>query len=280
MVVFPHAKINLGLNVLRLRKDGYRDIETVMVPIPLFDMLEVIPASGSGTDDHFLSHSGRSVPGDPAQDLCLRAVHRLSREVPVPALRLHLHKVIPTGAGLGGGSSDCAFTLMLVNRMLGSPLDKGRLHALAAELGSDVPFFLENGPQLVTGRGELLRPLPVELSAYWLLLVAPGIHVSTAAAYAGTTPTGAPMPLLEVLSSSPPKDWSPRVHNTMEQSVFTAHPELRSLVDRLVAHGADHAAMSGSGSSVFGIFKERPTPLALGPGHKQWVLPLDQRKRA
>jgi 4-diphosphocytidyl-2-C-methyl-D-erythritol kinase len=203
MIVFPHAKINLGLNVVRKRADGYHDIETVMVPIPLCDALEAVVDPGLGANEVILTRSGLPVPGKETDDLCLRAVRAIQQERTLPGLRIHLHKVIPMGAGLGGGSSDGARTLLLLNDLLELHLTPSSLHSMAAALGSDVPFFLQQGAQLAEGRGEHLRRVEVPLAGLWLVLIDPGVHVPTADVYANTVPTGTSVGLAEILASEP-----------------------------------------------------------------------------
>ena len=164
MILTPHAKINLGLQVLRLRLDGYRDIRTVMLPIPLRDALEVVVDPNVATGTCVLSHSGRLIPGEARQDLCLKAVHALAGIRDLPGLRMHLHKAIPIGGGLGGGSSDGAHALLLLDQLLDLKLDRRTLRTLAAGLGSDCAFFLEDSPQLAEGRGEKLTPVTLHVS--------------------------------------------------------------------------------------------------------------------
>ncbi len=257
MIVFPPAKINLGLQVLRLRDDGYRDIRTVMLPVPLHDVLEAIVDPALAPGEVVFTRSGRPVPGDPDQDLCARAVRQLAQRKALPGLRLHLHKVIPMGAGLGGGSSDGAHTLLLLNDLLSLELPADELHDMAAALGSDCPFFLRPGPQLAEGRGERLTPVEIKLSGWWLVVANPGVHVGTAEVYANT-PLGPDAEDLIALVGSPPTAWPGRLVNDMETYVLKAYPQVAALKRSLEEAGATYAAMSGSGASVFGLFRERP----------------------
>ncbi len=258
MIVFPHAKINLGLNVLRKRDDGFHDIESVLVPIPLTDVLEAIldPSVPDGAVE--FTSTGISIPGNPSSNLCIQAAAALRSLRPMPGIRMHLHKVIPTGAGLGGGSSDGAHALMLLNRLLNLEVDGTALHKLASTLGSDCPFFLSDRPQLAEGRGERLTPLEVALEGLWLLLVNPGIHVGTKEVYGHTKPSNISANIAGALLNSPPDQWQNSVKNCMEQYVFEAYPAVKQLRDALKQQGAAYAAMSGSGSSVFGLFKDEP----------------------
>ncbi|MBV6405418.1 MAG: 4-(cytidine 5'-diphospho)-2-C-methyl-D-erythritol kinase [Flavobacteriales bacterium] len=277
MLTFPCAKINLGLNVLRVRDDGYRDIESVLVPIPLCDALEAVVDPALGDGRIAFVRTGRAVPGDPYDDLVVRAHGLVNALRPLPGLRVHLHKVLPIGAGLGGGSSDGAHMLLLLDRLLGLGLGRAVLHELAAQLGSDPPFFLHGVPCLAEGRGERLTPLPLALEGHWLVLVDPGIHVGTAGVYARTQPTGRSVDLAAVLAG-PVGTWQGRLVNVMEEAVFAMHPSIGHLKEALLAAGAAYASMSGSGSSVYGIFTERPRPgsLALGAPHRLLPLGLGQ----
>ncbi|MEO8067085.1 MAG: 4-(cytidine 5'-diphospho)-2-C-methyl-D-erythritol kinase [Flavobacteriales bacterium] len=273
MIVFPPAKINLGLSVLRKRADGFHDIESVLMPIRISDALEVIvdPTLPPGWVE--FSSSGIPIPGAPEANLCVKAIELLKRKRSIPGVRMHLHKVIPTGAGLGGGSSDGAHALRLLNRLLDLQLEEAVLLALATELGSDCPFFLSDRPQLVQGRGERLTPIALDLSGWWLLLANPGIHVGTAEVYSNTRPNDRTTNISEALAE-PVERWQGAVKNDMERYVFTAYPPVLQLRDALLAHGATYAAMSGSGSSVFGLFRNEPsTELHNGTG-QVWKVPL------
>lgn len=262
MIVFPCAKINLGLYVERLRPDGYRDIRTVMLPVPLFDVLEVVEAPDLGPGKMAMTYSGIPVPGDPANDLCLRAARAFAAVHPLPGIRIHLHKRIPTGAGLGGGSSDAAHMILLLNDLSDGRLGPIELAAMAAGLGSDCPFFLKRTTQLAEGRGERLSPVKVQLDGWWLALVNPGIHVGTAEVYA-RTPVREESVDLPALMRLGPDAWTDRLHNRMEAHVLQQHPEVARVKSELAEAGAVYVAMSGSGSTVFGLFKQRPELLHL-----------------
>lgn len=274
MITFPHAKVNLGLHVLRLRPDGYREMESVLLPIPLRDALEVVMDPVLAAGEVVMVRTGLPVPGDPQQDLCVKAAKVLGREVALPGLRIHLHKVIPVGAGLGGGSSDGAHALMLINELLQLGVPSTRLATMAAELGSDCPFFLGRGAQLATGRGEILRPIAFDLRGWWLMLLNPGIHISTAEVYAHTPLAPAACDLLAEMEESSPDKWMGRVVNVMEQYVLRAYPEVQQALDSVRKGGAVYSAMSGSGSSVFGLFQDQPELPSLPEGQRGWVLAL------
>lgn len=274
MIAYPHAKINLGLNVIGKRADGYHDIESVMVPIPLHDALEVVmnPEAPQGWVSY--TRSGLPVDGPLKSDLVMRAHALLSSEHRLPGLRVHLHKAIPLGAGLGGGSSNGAFALSLINQVAGLGLRRSGLTELAAVLGSDCPFFVSDGPQLARGRGEVLTPIELDLAGLWIVLVNPGVHVATSLAYAHAEMSGRELGLAQLLRHEPVERWREAAPNLMEPYVFRTWPEVAEAYARLRHAGAAHAAMSGSGSTVFGIFRSKPPMLEWPSRHKSWTLSL------
>lgn len=274
MIVFPPAKINLGLNVVRRRTDGYHEIESVMLPIPLQDALEAIVDPDIPAGEVVYTRSGLPVPGDTSGDLCIKAWGLLKERHRLPGLRMHLHKVIPMGAGLGGGSSDGAHTLLLLDELLGLGHSHEELATMAAALGSDCPFFLHRTPQLAQGRGEVLRPVAMDLSGWWLTVVNPGIHVPTPEVYRNTVPTGELLDLAQRLTTHPVEEWRELVPNVMETYVFQAYPAVGELKAKLLSMGAIHASMSGSGSTVYGLFREGPQVTALPEGHALWSFKL------
>ncbi len=237
MIAFPPCKINLGLNVLRKRNDGYHDIETCFYPILWTDILEVIPS-----DKFEFTVSGNVIPGD--DNLCIKAYQLLK---PPPA-KIHLHKIIPTGAGLGGGSSDAAWTLRLLNDVFLLGLSKDQLKSVASQIGSDCAFFIEDGPMIGSGRGEILSPANISMKGKFIVIVKPEIHVSTAEAYAGIVPKESKLDLTKINS----------LKNDFEESVFKKHPLIQSIKQQLYNAGAEYASMSGSGSAVYGIFNSPP----------------------
>ncbi|WP_192348149.1 4-(cytidine 5'-diphospho)-2-C-methyl-D-erythritol kinase [Algoriphagus sp. Y33] len=256
MISFPNAKINLGLHITAKRKDGYHNIESCMIPIPLTDALEMITDSKKT----IFTASGFDIPGDSKDNLILRAYQLLKKDFPnLPHVCIHLHKNIPMGAGLGGGSADAAFALKLMNNLFDLILDDFLLEEYAAQLGSDCAFFVENTPKIARGRGELLEPVELDLSGTHLVLVNPGIHIGTKEAYAGVTPAPPKIKLEEVLKDK--SRWQSDLVNDFEASIFPNHPEIAAIKSKLYENGAYYAAMSGSGSSVFGLFEEKPTSL-------------------
>lgn len=260
MINFPNAKINLGLHITSKRKDGYHDIETCMVPIPLFDALEMILDKKPTWNS-----TGLEIPGNPTDNLILKAEKLLRKDfTSLPNLNIHLHKNIPMGAGLGGGSADGAFALKLMNNLFDLHLDDFFLEEYAAQLGSDCPFFIENTPKIARGRGEILEPVEISLTGSYLVLINPGIHVGTKEAYAGVTPAPPKAKLEEVLADR--SRWKAELVNDFELSIFKNHPKIAEIKDILYGSGAFYAAMSGSGSSVFGLFDEKPSELEF-PNH-------------
>ncbi len=279
MIRFPNAKINLGLKVLRKRPDGYHDIETVFYPFPFCDILEIVEnehyEDKFGREDELhsakpqqltldsgkrLSFSTSGIPiGDKIENnLCVKAVKMFDRQHPLPHdISMHLHKIIPMGAGLGGGSSDAAEVLKMLNIITGSKLSDENLISMAAQLGSDCAFFIRNVPAFAEGRGEILSDLKVSLSGKYLLLVNPRIHVATSIAFAGIVPAASKSTLKQSLKSDI-AEWKGNIENDFEISIFKKYPEINSLKNEMYRLGAVYAAMSGSGSSVFGIFERNP----------------------
>jgi 4-diphosphocytidyl-2-C-methyl-D-erythritol kinase len=249
MILFPNAKINIGLNILSKRDDGYHNLETVFYPISWKDSLEIIKSK-----DQKFSSSGINIPGE--GNLCQKAYDLLNNDFDLENVHIHLHKNIPIGAGLGGGSSDAAFTLLGLNEMFDLKLSKAQIKEYALKLGADCPFFIDNKPCLAKGIGEELSEISINISNVFLMVVNPNIHVSTAKAYSGVVPQ-IPDVSLEKLISKPMKDWS--MQNDFENGIFKLEPKIRALKDKLLDHGAIYCSMSGSGSSVFAFFDKKPT---------------------
>lgn len=253
MVSFPNAKINLGLDIVRRRPDGYHDIVTVFYPVNWCDVLEIVPSSG---DSDTLTVTGRGCDCPPEKNLVMKAVRALRQQVDFPAVDIYLRKIIPDGAGLGGGSADASFTLKSLNELFALGFGDEKLAEIAATIGADCPFFIYNRPMLATGTGTTLEPLEVDLSEYPIAIVKPQVHVSTADAYAEVTPAAPMVPLTDNIAK-PPADWGAAVKNDFEASVFKAYPEIEAVKQRLEGLGAVYASMSGSGASVFAIFDNR-----------------------
>lgn len=249
----PNAKINLGLNITEKRADGFHSIESVFVPIPWTDELEIIP---SETDTRFTS-SGIEIPGDSSDNLCLKAYYLLKYKYNLPEVTIHLKKNIPIGAGLGGGSADAAFVLKCLNQLFGIALSDDELQSYARLLGSDCTFFIKNTPVLAIERGDTFKDISLDLSNYYIVLVYPNIHVSTATAYSGVKPKYPEYALKDVLSMNP-TDWKDFVYNDFEASIFKKFPELETIKLQLYEYGAFYASMSGSGSTIYGLFTSIP----------------------
>lgn len=252
MKTFPNVKLNLGLDVLRRRPDGYHDIETLFVPNYSFsDCLEIEEAPEFSID---IVRDG-GVGWDPMQDLCAKAYRLLATVFSIPPVHIHLEKRSPVGAGLGGGSSDAAFTLRMLSEMFSLGLSDSVLASYAARLGSDCAFFIYNRPMFGSGRGEVLEDFDVDISGYRVELVVPdGISVSTADAYGGIIPSVPAIPLREALSR-PVEEWRHAVKNDFEMTVFAKYPVLADIKKSLYERGAVYAAMSGSGSALFALFR-------------------------
>jgi 4-diphosphocytidyl-2-C-methyl-D-erythritol kinase len=264
MVSFPPCKINLGLNILRKRPDGYHELETCFYPVPWTDILEIIPSKNFS-----FQSSGNPIPGSEQENLCLKAYRLLQRDFNIPPVSIHLHKIIPTGAGLGGGSADAAHTVRLLNQIFNLSLSFDQLRNYTDRLGSDCSFFLQDNPLLGQGRGEILTPILITLKGNFLVIVKPPLHVSTAEAYADVAPHPAETPLRHLLETVIPAEWRGRIKNDFEESIFKKYPAIRLLKDKLYNEGALYASMSGSGSSVFGIFSNEVS-LNFPPDHLSW----------
>jgi 4-diphosphocytidyl-2-C-methyl-D-erythritol kinase len=258
MISFPNCKINLGLNITRKRGDGYHDLETIFYPLKLKDALEgIISGVGHSAEPEIqFSSSGLLIKGDAKNNLCVKAYDLLKKDFPsLPGMQVHVHKVIPMGAGLGGGSADGAFALQLINQLCGLHLSWEQLTHYALQLGSDCPFFLLNKPCFASGRGEIMKEINLDLSMYRFVIVNPGIHISTAEAFSKITPAKPKRPIPDIIQL-PVSQWKGLLVNDFEKSIHAHHPEIELIKQELYNHGAEYASMTGSGSSVFGIFNK------------------------
>lgn len=251
MIMFPNAKINIGLNVLKKRVDGYHDLETIFYPIGLTDALEVVES-----ETLQFTSSGFKIPGNSMDNLCIKAYHLLSKDFKLPQVHIHLHKHIPIGAGLGGGSSDASFFIKLMNDKFDLGIELSRMEEYASQLGSDCPFFIQNRPVIAHGRGDQMQAIDLDLKNYFVVLIMPPIQVSTAEAYAGVIPSAVSNSLLDLIKL-PVDDWKSAIKNDFERSVFNQYPVIAEIKSKLYDAGALYASMSGSGSSVFGIFRKK-----------------------
>ncbi len=274
MILFPNAKINIGLHVLRKRADAYHDLDTVFYPIPFTDALEVAP--GTAKEHLSFATSGLPIAASQNSNLCVTAYNILKQDFPgIPPLSMHLHKVIPMGAGLGGGSSDGAHALLLLNNYCNLNLSFANLNQYALQLGSDCPFFIYNNPAAAAGRGEQLTPLPLSLAGYRVVLVFPSIHINTSTAFQQIAPNE-DRPKLQELVALPVAEWRSTITNDFEEAATRQHPELGTIKQQLYAAGASYASMTGSGSTFFGLFPEPESPDLSFPAHyfvRHFLLP-------
>jgi 4-diphosphocytidyl-2-C-methyl-D-erythritol kinase len=250
MILFPNAKINIGLNILSRREDGFHNLETIFYPLAVRDALEVVE-----TDQLKFTSSGLEIPGNPTDNLCLKAYDLLSKNYELPPVHIHLHKHIPIGAGLGGGSADASFFIRLMNEKFELGMDTLQMEAYASRLGSDCAFFIQNKPALAHGKGDQLQTIELDLSNYFIILVMPVVQVSTSDAYRGVRPAVMENSLADLIKL-PVEAWKAIIKNDFEPSVFLQYPIIAEIKSKLYSAGALYASMSGSGSSVFGIFEK------------------------
>ena len=252
MVIFPNAKINIGLNIIERRADGYHNLETIFYPVKINDVLEIIES-----DELSFESSGLDIPGKMEDNLCVKAWHLLRRHHKIPPVKIHLHKNIPIGAGLGGGSADAAFFIKLMNQNFSLNLSIEEMQDYARILGADCAFFIESKPVFAFDKGDEFEAIKLDLSAYKIVLVMPEEHVSTSEAYRGVKPAQTKTSLIELVNT-PIASWKKYIKNDFEESVFKNHIAIRGVKAALYEAGALFASMSGSGASVFGIFNELP----------------------
>ena len=263
MITFPIAKINLGLNVVEKRLDGYHNLQTVFYPVPIMDALEIAPMSeGFPSDvDCDLKVTNIHIEGDEQRNLVVRAYQLLKKDFPsLPRIHTHLWKGIPTQAGMGGGSSDCAYMIRLLNETFDLQLTNEQMQQYAAQLGADCAFFIESVPCYAEGIGEQLEPISLDLSGWYIGVVRPDIPVPTKEAFSRIHPHYPSLNCREVVMQ-PVETWRDNLINDFEESVFALHPEIGAVKEQLYKMGATYAAMSGSGSALFGLFKEEPDGL-------------------
>ena len=248
MIVYPNAKINIGLNVLKKRADGYHELSSVFYPVKnLCDILEISPSS-----EFSFSSSGIKIPGD--GNICTKAFETLKQDFGISNVKIHLHKRIPIGAGLGGGSADGTFALKAINTLFDLKLSMVQLEKYTLQLGADCPFFIENTPKYVQGIGEKMSSIDLDFLAYELKFIFPELHISTAEAYSEVVPA-IPKTNLSALINQPIENWKGKVKNDFEISAFKKHPQLAKMKSQLYADGAIYASMSGSGSVLYGVFE-------------------------
>ncbi len=260
MVSFPNAKINIGLQIVNKRQDGFHNLQTIFYPIHLKDIIEIIPNKNTHSNEWHFSQSGIKIEGNQNDNLCLKAFQLLKLDYPIlPDIKFHIHKNIPVGAGLGGGSADAAFMLQLINEKFELNISTEKLLNYSLQLGSDCPFFIINKPCFASGRGELLEEIPLDLSAYKILVVNPGIHINTGKAFQELTLSSSHPNLKEIIHL-PVEEWKGVVKNDFEAYAFSNYPSIKEIKSNLYIAGASFASMSGTGSSVYGIFKKENSP--------------------
>lgn len=263
MITFPVAKINLGLNVVEKRADGYHNLQTVFYPVPIMDALEIVPMSdGFPSDvDCDLKVTNITIEGDEQRNLVVRAYQLLKADYPdLPRVHAHLWKGIPTQAGMGGGSSDCGYMIRLLNETFDMGLSSEQMQQYAARLGADCAFFIESRACYAEGIGERLQPIDLDLSGWHIGVVRPDIPVPTKEAFSRIHPHYPALNCRDVVKQ-PVETWRDRLTNDFEESVFALHPEIGAVKEQLYKMGATYAAMSGSGSALFGLFKDEPDAL-------------------
>lgn len=251
MIAFPNAKINIGLNIISRRRDGYHNLETVFYPVNIKDAIEVVESA-----EVSFNASGIEIPGHANENLCLAAYQRLKADFKLPPVSIHLHKNIPIGAGLGGGSADAAFFIKLLNSKFNLNMSVETMQGYARELGADCAFFINNQPAFAYGKGDEFEDVSLTLKDYFLVLAMPPVHVSTGEAYRGVKPAVTDISLKKLIEE-PLDKWKYLIKNDFEESVFKNHPSIRGVKAELYEAGALYASMSGSGSSVYGVFKNK-----------------------
>jgi len=262
MLIFPNAKINIGLNIINRRPDGYHNLETIFYPVMIKDALEIVVA-----DKLSFESSGLEIPGRIEDNLCIKAYHLVTKDFDLPPVKIHLHKHIPIGAGLGGGSADAAFFIRLLDQKFNLGMPTGQMLGYARKLGADCAFFIQNKPAFAFDKGDEFEPVKRDLSNYQIVVVMPPVHVSTSEAYSGVKPAPVEQSLMELIYK-PVTEWKNFIKNDFETSVFKNHPIIRGVKAALYEAGAIYASMSGSGASVFGIFDTMPDLTELNKSNK------------
>ncbi len=255
MIIFPNSKLNLGLSITEKRKDNFHNIETVLYPLPLKDVLEIVPAKGNLQ----FTMTGIDIAGNPKDNLVVRAYEMINQDHGIGPVRIHLHKTIPAGAGLGGGSSDAAHAIKLLNTMYSLGLSEERMEDYARQLGSDCAFFIRNKPMLATGKGDRFKPVHIDIQKYDILLVKPVRNINTAEAYSWVRPTKKVASLQDSISL-PVRNWKENIVNDFEGPAFERYPDLAEIKASLLDLNAVYASMTGSGSAIFGLFEKGCIP--------------------
>jgi len=257
MIVYPNCKINIGLRILNKRADGYHNIESVFYPLPVCDILEITRQETHLENNITFKSTGIAIPGEAHENICVKAYQLINQDYALPAIKVHLHKQIPIGAGLGGGSADAAFFIKALNEFEELNLSFGEMHHYAKQIGSDCSFFINNKPALALQKGEVLEPVQLSLKGFHTVVVYPNIHVSTALAYSGVIPN-MQGPTIEDLIQQPINTWKGNIFNAFEEGIIKQFPVVAEIKNELYTQGALYASMTGSGSAVYGIFEKKP----------------------
>ena len=268
MIDFPNAKINIGLNIKEKRSDGFHNIETVFYPLALSDILEIQVESDN--DSSTLTNTGLTVDTPEKNNIVFKAFETIRRFNIIPEVNMHLHKIIPSGAGLGGGSSDAAFTLKILNKLFSLERQEEQLQDDAESLGSDCPFFLKNTPQYAFEKGNKTEPVNISLKGYTILLVVPNIHISTKLAYQGVKAIQTEVSLKKRIEEIPVTEWKDHIQNDFETHLFEHYKELKDTKEQMYQAGAVFASLSGSGSAIYGIFEETPPDVNFPNSYFTW----------
>lgn len=267
MISFPNAKINLGLNIIEKRSDGFHNISSCFYPVPINDILEI-----NLSDKFDFNTSGIAIPGNNNENLVVKAYKLLKKDFNLPSVAIHLHKNIPMEAGLGGGSSDGAFALKMLNEFFDLFLDNSVLEDYAGILGSDCPFFIHNEAMIVGGRGDQMNTIKVDLEGYYICILKPELSISTKEAYSAVKPAKSEYEIQSIISSKPVSDWKDVLKNDFEESILERFSELSGIKARLYEMGAEYASLTGSGSAMYGLFKTEPKlDLDLAQNYFTWV---------
>jgi 4-diphosphocytidyl-2-C-methyl-D-erythritol kinase len=270
VIAFPNAKINFGLNIIEKRVDGFHNLETVFYPFDLCDILEVVESESLKRGEYNFDTSGIEIDCSPEDNIIIKAYNLIAAKYDIPGVDIYFHKNIPFGAGLGGGSADAAFMLKLLNDNFNLGISNEQLEEYASQLGSDCPFFINNKPVFAHGKGELFEKTELDLKGMYMVVVKPGITVSTPMAYSGITPREPDFDLRKINELNV-KDWKNYIVNDFEENVFKLFPEIGEIKDTLYRHGAVYSAMSGSGAAVFGIFKDEVDLKDIFPDYFYWA---------
>jgi 4-diphosphocytidyl-2-C-methyl-D-erythritol kinase len=268
MILFPNAKINIGLYITEKRADGYHNLETIFYPVSLTDILEIQKLH---TGQQILNNTGIQLPGSKGENLCYKAYQLIRHNYSIPEINIHLHKIIPYGSGLGGGSSDASFTLKALNRLFQLNLDREKLKYLAEQLGSDCSFFIDNAPSFAWEKGNRSEPINLSIKGLYLMLVVPDIQIDTRTAYHGIIPGKRDKSIKEVVLNEPVENWNKLISNDFENHILKLHPLLEQIKQQLVRKGALFTSLSGSGSTIYGLFREKPDPGDELSKHFTWI---------